>query len=70
MPPSPPLNANFSFLLQMADMMNLYSNLVERCFMSCAKDMSSKTLSTKEEDCTRHCADKFFNMSSRCAIRH
>lgn len=53
---------------QMNDMMSLYSNLVERCFMSCASDMTSKTLSTKESDCTRNCADKFFNMSSRCAM--
>lgn len=52
----------------MVDMMNLYSNLVERCFMSCANDMTSKTLSSKEEDCTRHCADKFFNMSSRSVL--
>ena len=54
---------------QMKDMMNLYSNLVERCFNSCTTDFSSKALSGKEEDCTKHCADKFLAMSNRVGLR-
>jgi hypothetical protein len=33
---------------QMQDFMRMYSNLVERCFMSCCNDFTSKTLSSKE----------------------
>jgi len=32
----------------MQDFMRMYSNLVERCFMSCCNDFTSKTLSSKE----------------------
>ncbi len=33
---------------QMKDFMSLYTKLVERCFDSCAKDFTSKALTTKE----------------------
>lgn len=33
---------------QMKDFMSLYSNLVERCFLSCCQDFTSKALSSKE----------------------
>lgn len=33
---------------QMQDFMKLYSGLVERCFMSCAQDFTSKALTAKE----------------------
>jgi hypothetical protein len=33
---------------QMQDFMRMYSNLVERCFSSCANDFTSKALSAKE----------------------
>ncbi|KAJ9100653.1 protein transporter tim9 [Naganishia friedmannii] len=33
---------------QMQDFMKLYSGLVERCFMSCAQDFTSKALTGKE----------------------
>lgn len=32
----------------MKDFMSLYSNLVERCFLSCCQDFTSKALSSKE----------------------
>lgn len=32
----------------MTDFMRLYSNLIERCFLSCAQDFTSKALSTNE----------------------
>jgi len=33
---------------QMQDFMRLYSGLVEKCFMACAQDFTSKSLSTNE----------------------
>jgi len=45
---------------QMQDFMRMYSNLVERCFMSCCNDFTSKALSSKEEQCMMNCADKIF----------
>jgi hypothetical protein len=35
-------------LFQMQDFMRMYSNLVERCFTTCANDFTSKALSSKE----------------------
>lgn len=37
-----------SLRAQMKDFMQLYSNLVERCFNSCCNDFTSKALSSKE----------------------
>ena len=33
---------------QMADFLQTYSKIVERCFTSCCNDFTSKTLSSKE----------------------
>lgn len=54
---------------QMRDMLQLYSGLVERCFTSCVNDFTSKTLSTKEDECISRCADKFLAHSSRVGLR-
>lgn len=53
----------------MRDMLQLYSGLVERCFTSCVNDFTSKTLSTKEDECISRCADKFLAHSSRVGLR-
>ncbi|GAA5912457.1 hypothetical protein JCM5296_004401 [Sporobolomyces johnsonii] len=50
---------------QMKDFMQLYQNLVERCFTSCCNDFTSKALSSKEEYCVNTCADKFLKHSER-----
>ncbi|KAI9509226.1 mitochondrial import inner membrane translocase subunit TIM9 [Russula earlei] len=54
---------------QMQDFMRMYSNLVERCFMSCCNDFTSKALSSKEEQCMMNCADKFLKHSERVGAR-
>ncbi|GAA5884920.1 hypothetical protein JCM3774_004578 [Rhodotorula dairenensis] len=54
---------------QMKDFMSLYSNLVERCFLSCCQDFTSKALSSKEEACVMNCADKFLKHSERVGLR-
>ncbi|KAK4049783.1 protein transporter tim9 [Microbotryomycetes sp. JL201] len=54
---------------QMKDFMNLYTNLVERCFNSCCNDFTSKALSSKEEHCVNTCADKFLKHSERVGLR-
>ncbi|GAA6026657.1 hypothetical protein JCM8202_000466 [Rhodotorula sphaerocarpa] len=54
---------------QMKDFMSLYSNLVERCFLSCCQDFTSKALSSKEESCVMNCADKFLKHSERVGLR-
>lgn len=54
---------------QMKDFMQLYSGLVERCFMDCATDFTSGKLKSSEETCVNHCADKFLSLSSRLGSR-
>nr|POF11628.1 mitochondrial import inner membrane translocase subunit tim9 [Quercus suber] len=54
---------------QMKDFMNMYSNLVQRCFNDCVTDFSSKSLQSKEEGCVMRCVDKFLKSSERLGER-
>ncbi|KAI6827932.1 hypothetical protein KC333_g3701 [Hortaea werneckii] len=54
---------------QMKDFMNMYSNLVQRCFTDCVTDFSSKSLLGKEEGCVMRCVDKFLKSSERLGER-
>ncbi|SMQ45821.1 unnamed protein product [Zymoseptoria tritici ST99CH_3D7] len=54
---------------QMKDFMNMYSNLVQRCFNDCVNDFSSKSLQSKEEGCVMRCVDKFLKSSERLGER-
>ncbi|CAK4030577.1 Mitochondrial import inner membrane translocase subunit tim9 [Lecanosticta acicola] len=54
---------------QMKDFMNLYSNLVQRCFNDCVNDFTSKSLASKEEGCVMRCVDKFLKSSERLGER-
>ncbi|KII90770.1 hypothetical protein PLICRDRAFT_697252 [Plicaturopsis crispa FD-325 SS-3] len=54
---------------QMQDFLRMYTNLVERCFTSCCNDFTSKSLSSKEEQCVMNCADKFLKHSERVGAR-
>ncbi|KAK4506714.1 hypothetical protein PRZ48_000447 [Zasmidium cellare] len=54
---------------QMKDFMNMYSNLVQRCFNDCVTDFTSKSLASKEEGCVMRCVDKFLKSSERLGER-
>jgi len=54
---------------QVKDFMNLYSNLVQRCFNDCVNDFTSKSLASKEEACVLRCVDKFMKASERLGER-
>ncbi|KAK1921526.1 mitochondrial import inner membrane translocase subunit TIM9 [Papiliotrema laurentii] len=54
---------------QMGDFMRLYSGLVEKCFMACAQDFTSKALTNNEKTCAQNCADKFLKHSERVGAR-
>ncbi|KAK4635514.1 Mitochondrial import inner membrane translocase subunit tim9 [Fulvia fulva] len=54
---------------QMKDFMNMYSNLVQRCFNDCVSDFTSKSLLGKEEACVMRCVDKFLKSSERLGER-
>jgi len=54
---------------QVKDFMNLYSNLVQRCFNDCVNDFTSKSLASKEEACVFRCVDKFMKASERLGER-
>jgi import inner membrane translocase subunit TIM9 len=53
----------------MKDFMRLYTGLVDRCFHNCIQDFTTKTLSTKEENCLDKCSDKFLKHSERVGMR-
>ncbi|KAF2220407.1 putative mitochondrial intermembrane space translocase subunit Tim9 [Elsinoe ampelina] len=54
---------------QMSQFMNMYSNLVQRCFENCVDDFTSKSLTSKEEGCVMRCVDKFLKSSERLGQR-
>lgn len=54
---------------QMKDFMNMYSNLVQRCFNDCVTDFTSQSLGGKEEGCVMRCVDKFLKSSERLGER-
>ncbi|PSK35915.1 hypothetical protein C1H76_9639 [Elsinoe australis] len=54
---------------QMGQFMNMYSNLVQRCFENCVDDFTSKSLTSKEEGCVMRCVDKFLKSSERLGQR-
>ncbi|RXK37519.1 mitochondrial import inner membrane translocase subunit TIM9 [Tremella mesenterica] len=54
---------------QMQDFMKLYSGLMERCFMTCVNDFTSKSLTGNEITCVQNCTDKFLKHSERVGAR-
>ena len=53
----------------MKDFMNLYSNLVSRCFDDCVNDFTSGNLTSKETSCIAKCSEKFLKHSERIGQR-
>ena len=47
----------------------LFSNLVDHCFMSCVDDFTSKSLSTRETGCITRCVQKQMALSQRLSER-
>ncbi|KAH0559596.1 protein transporter tim9 [Trichoglossum hirsutum] len=54
---------------QMKEFMNMYSNLVQKCFEDCVNDFTTKSLHSKEEGCVVRCVDKFLKTSERVGQR-
>ena len=50
-------------------LVQMYSNLVQRCFNDCVTDFTSKSLLGKEEGCVMRCVDKFLKSSERLGER-
>ena len=47
----------------------MYSNLVQRCFDDCVNDFTTKSLHPKEEGCVMKCVDKYLKGSERLGQR-
>ncbi|KAL9117929.1 MAG: hypothetical protein Q9187_005530 [Circinaria calcarea] len=54
---------------QMKEFMNMYSNLVQRCFDDCVNDFTTKSLHAREEGCVMRCVDKYMKGSERLGQR-
>ncbi|KAF2276324.1 uncharacterized protein EI97DRAFT_433161 [Westerdykella ornata] len=54
---------------QMKEFMNMYSNLVQRCFDDCINGFESKSLTSREESCIMRCVDKHMKASQRLGDR-
>ncbi|KAI8048112.1 mitochondrial import inner membrane translocase subunit TIM9 [Syncephalis plumigaleata] len=48
-----------------ANFVRMYSSLVERCFIDCVDDFTSKAVSSKENTCIERCITKFLRHSER-----
>ncbi|KAL8371328.1 hypothetical protein RB595_001247 [Gaeumannomyces hyphopodioides] len=49
--------------------MQLFSNLVDHCFMSCIDDFTSKSLSSRETGCVARCVQKDMAAAQRLGER-
>ena len=58
-------------LVQLADLsiVQMYSNLVQKCFENCVDDFTSAKVNSKEEGCVMRCVDKFLKSSERLGQR-
>ncbi|KAK2744813.1 protein transporter tim9 [Myotisia sp. PD_48] len=54
---------------QLKEVMNAYSNIVQRCFEDCIFDFTTKSMTPRETGCVNRCFDKFIKASERVAIR-
>ena len=55
--------------MQMAESMNTYNGLVERCFNECVTSFRTKSIDASEEQCVKRCVTKFMTFSQRIAVR-
>ncbi|RWS28760.1 mitochondrial import inner membrane translocase subunit Tim9-like protein [Leptotrombidium deliense] len=54
---------------QFKDFILNYNRLSEQCFMDCIYDFTTRNLSSKEDDCSNKCVDKFLKMNQRISQR-
>mmetsp|Transcript_2126 Transcript_2126/g.5952 ORF Transcript_2126/g.5952 Transcript_2126/m.5952 type:complete len:98 (-) Transcript_2126:84-377(-) len=55
--------------MQMAESMNTFNGLVERCFNECVTSFRNKSLDAPEEQCVQRCVQKTMVFSQRVAQR-
>uniref|UniRef100_A0A7E4VCZ5 Mitochondrial import inner membrane translocase subunit n=1 Tax=Panagrellus redivivus TaxID=6233 RepID=A0A7E4VCZ5_PANRE len=46
-----------------------YNSVTEKCFGACINDFGSRTVSDKEEKCSKSCLEKFLKMNQRVSLR-
>ncbi|KAK9465281.1 hypothetical protein V1512DRAFT_266361 [Lipomyces arxii] len=46
-----------------------YMSMVQGCFKNCVNDLTSKSLSGKEEGCVKRCSEKFMKYQQRLEQR-
>ncbi|ETN84546.1 import inner membrane translocase subunit TIM9 domain protein [Necator americanus] len=51
------------------DFLMQYNNVTEQCFGACINDMTTRTVSEKEEKCSMNCLDKYLKMTQRVSLR-
>uniref|UniRef100_A0A0N5AWT9 Mitochondrial import inner membrane translocase subunit n=1 Tax=Syphacia muris TaxID=451379 RepID=A0A0N5AWT9_9BILA len=51
------------------DFLMQYNSVTEQCFGHCITDMTTRSVSDKEEKCASNCLDKFLKMTQRLALR-
>ncbi|KAK7205853.1 hypothetical protein BZA70DRAFT_289037 [Myxozyma melibiosi] len=56
--------------LMMNGIAGIYMSMVGRCFTHCINDLTSKSLSGKEEKCLKTCGEKFMKYQQRVDLRY
>ncbi|RWS07098.1 mitochondrial import inner membrane translocase subunit Tim9-like protein [Dinothrombium tinctorium] len=54
---------------QFKDFILNYNRLSEQCFNDCIFDFTTRSLSSKEENCSNYCVEKFLKMNQRVSQR-
>jgi len=51
------------------DFLVQYNSLTEACFGACIQDLTTRTVSVKEQKCADNCLDKYLKMTQRLSLR-
>ncbi|KHN73517.1 Mitochondrial import inner membrane translocase subunit Tim9 [Toxocara canis] len=62
-------NATETDLKTFRDFLIQYNSVTEQCFAQCITDMTTRSVSEREEKCCSNCLDKFLKMTQRLSLR-
>uniref|UniRef100_A0A914DLK2 Mitochondrial import inner membrane translocase subunit n=1 Tax=Acrobeloides nanus TaxID=290746 RepID=A0A914DLK2_9BILA len=62
-------NTTESDLKTFRDFLIQYNMVTEQCFGSCIHDLTARTISDKEDKCTKNCLEKYLKMTQRLSLR-
>lgn len=60
---------DFDLRFQFREFLLTYNRIAEMCFADCTSEMKQRTVSEKEDECSRHCLEKYLKVTQRVTER-